>query len=48
MGSFGSLRGHHSLKTASEVKHDLRFEFRDPNYLLFYEHIVDLRSNRRR
>ena len=23
MGSFGSLRGHHSLKTASEVKHDL-------------------------
>ena len=25
-----------------------QFEFRDPNYLLFYEHIVDLRSNRRR
>ena len=28
--------------TASEVKYDLRFEIRDPNYRLFYEHIVDM------
>ena len=26
MGAFDSLRGHYSLKTASEVKSDYRFE----------------------
>ena len=40
MGSFGSLQGHHSLQTASEVKSDLRFEISDPNYLLIHVHIV--------
>ena len=42
MGPFGSLRGHHSLQTASEVKSDLRFEISDPNYLLIHVHIVDM------
>ena len=40
MGPFGSLRGHHSLQTASEVKSDLRFEISDPNYLLVHVHIA--------
>ena len=40
MGPFGSLRGHHSLQTASEVKSDLRFEISDPNYLLIHVHIA--------
>ena len=40
MGPFGSLRGHHSLQTASEVKSDLRFEISDPNYLLIRVHIT--------
>ena len=42
MGSFGSLRGHHSLKTASGVKSDLSFEISDPNYLLIHVHIADM------
>ena len=29
MGPIGNLRGHHSLRTASEVKSDLRFEISD-------------------
>ena len=33
---FGSLWGHHSLKTASEVKSDLGFQISDPDYLLIY------------
>ena len=40
MGPFGSLRGHHSLQTASEVKSDLSFEISDPNYLLIHVHIA--------
>ena len=36
---FGSLWGHYSLQTASEVKLDLRFEISDPNYLLIHVHI---------
>ena len=40
MGPFGSLQGHYSLKTASEVKSDLRFEISDPNYLLIHVHIA--------
>ena len=40
MGPFGSLRGHHSLQTASEVKSDLRFEISGPNYLLIHVHIA--------
>ena len=40
MGSFGSLRGHHSLQTASEVKSDLIFEISDLNYLLIHVHIA--------
>ena len=40
MGPFGSLRGHHSLQTALEVKSDLRFEISDPNYLLIHVHIA--------
>ena len=40
MGPFGSLRGHHSLQTASEVKSDLRFEISDPKYLLIHVHIA--------
>ena len=36
MGHFGSLRGCHSLQTASEVKCDLRFQISDPNKLLAY------------
>ena len=36
---FDSLRDHYSLKTASEVKSDLRFEISDPNYLLIHVHI---------
>ena len=42
MGPFGSLRGHHSLQTASEVKSDLRFEISDPNYLLIHVCIVNM------
>ena len=42
MDPFGSLRGHYSLQTASEVKSDLRFEISDPNYLLIHVHIVDM------
>ena len=37
---FGSLWGHYSLQTASEVKSDLRFEISDPIYLLFHVHIA--------
>ena len=40
MGPFGSLWGHYSLQTASEVKLDHRFEISDPNYLLIHVHIV--------
>ena len=40
MGPFGSLRGHHSLQTASEVKSDLRFEISDPKYLHSHEYIA--------
>ena len=40
MGPFGSLRGHHSLQVASEVKSDLRFEIRDPIYLRIHVHIA--------
>ena len=40
MDHFGSLRGHYSLQTASEVKSDLRFEISDPNYLLIHVHIA--------
>ena len=40
MGPFGSLRGHHSLQIASEVKSNLRFETSDPNYLLIHVHIA--------
>ena len=39
MGPFGSLRGHYSLQTTSEVKSDLRIEISDPNYLLIHVHI---------
>ena len=42
MGHFGSLRGHHSLQTASEVKSDLRFEISDPKYLLIHVHIATI------
>ena len=42
MGPFGSLQGHYSLQTASEVKSDLRFEISDPNYLLIHVHIADM------
>ena len=42
MGPFGSLRGHHSLQTASEVKSELIFEISDPSYLFIYVHIVDM------
>ena len=34
LGPFGSLWGHHSLQTASEITYGLRFEIRDSNYLL--------------
>ena len=40
MDLFGSLRGHYSLQTASEVKSDLRFKISDPNYLLIHVHIA--------
>ena len=40
MGPFGSLRGHHSLQTASEFDSDLRFEISDPTYLLIHVHIA--------
>ena len=40
MSPFGSLRGHHNLQTASEVKSDLRFEISDPNYILIHVHIA--------
>ena len=30
---FGSLWGHYGLRTASENKLDLQFEFSDPKYL---------------
>ena len=33
MGPFGSLQGHHSLQTASEIKSDLRFQISDLNYI---------------
>ena len=39
---FGSLWGHCSLQTASEVKSDLRFKISDPNYLLIHVHVVDM------
>ena len=42
MGTFGRLRGHYSLQTASEDKFDLRFEISDPNYLLIHVHIVSM------
>ena len=37
---FGSLRGHYSLQTASEVNSDLRFQISDPDYLLNHVHIA--------
>ena len=40
MGTFGSLRGHHSLQTASEVKSDPRYEINDLNYQLIHVHIA--------
>ena len=40
MDPFGSLRGHHSLQIASEVKSDHIFEISDPNYLLIHVHIA--------
>ena len=40
MGPFGSLLGHCSLQTASEVKSDFTFEINDPKYLLIHVHIV--------
>ena len=40
MCPFGSLLGHRSLETASEVKSDFRFEINDPKYLLIHVHIV--------
>ena len=40
MGSFGSLWGHPTLRTVSEVKSYLRFQISDPNYLLIHVHIV--------
>ena len=40
MDPFGSLRGHYSLQTASEVNSDLRFQISDPNYLLIHVHIA--------
>ena len=33
MGPFGSLRGHHSLQTASEFKSYLRFAISDLNFI---------------
>ena len=42
MGPFGSLRGHYSLQTASEVKLDLRFEISD---LIYPSSHVSLGSN---
>ena len=35
-----SLRGHYSLKIASEVKYDLRFEISVTNYFLIHVHIA--------
>ena len=40
MDPFGSLQGHYSLQTASEVKFYLIFQISDPNYLLIHEHIA--------
>ena len=40
MVPFDSLRGHYSLKTASEVMSDLRFEISDPKYLHIHVHIA--------
>ena len=40
MGPFGSLRGHHSLQTASEVKSDLKFKITDLNNILIHVHIA--------
>ena len=40
MERFGSLRGHYSLQTASEVKSYLIFHISDPNYLLIHVHIA--------
>ena len=40
MAPFGSLSGHHSLKTAWEIKSDLRFEISDLNYLDFHVYIA--------
>ena len=40
MNPLGSLRGHHSLQIASEVKSDLRFKVSDPNYLLIHVNIT--------
>ena len=31
---FGSLWGHYGLRTASEMKSDLRFEFSVPKYIV--------------
>ena len=42
VGPFGSLQGHYSLQTASDIKYDLRFEISDPNYLLIHVHIADM------
>ena len=38
MDPFGSLRGHYSLQTASEVNYNLRFQISDPDYLLIHVH----------
>ena len=40
MDHFGSLKGHYSLQTASEVNSDLIFQISDPNYLLIHVHIA--------
>ena len=40
MGPFGSLRGHHSLQTALEVRSDHRFEISDLKYLHIHMHIA--------
>ena len=40
VGPSGSLRGHYSPQTASEVKSDLTFEISDPDYLLIDVHIA--------
>ena len=42
MVTYGSLRGHYSLQTASEVKSNLRCEISDLKYLQIYVQIVYL------